>query len=74
MQPIDPIIGRQVVEAWANYQAFADADRARHLRAMTDEDTRHEVAMLFDSPLRCETKSESGLAEMQRIFRRARAC
>jgi hypothetical protein len=71
MNSIDPTVGKMVAEAWANYQVFAEAERAQRLRAMTDEEAARELVALFSGPLPPppETGPNSqGIVEMRRLL------
>jgi len=64
---------RRWARAWESAGAFLARERARRLRAMTDDDVRAAVAVLFGGrPPTRDDRRATGLVEQQRLFRKLR--
>lgn len=60
------------VRTWQRAGAELEERRRARLAAMTVDDMRREVRIIFCAPVTVEPRRGSGLVEMQRLFARLR--
>ncbi len=64
---------RRWADAWKVASTYLEAERAKRLRTMTDDDARKAIAdLLFGDVTPVREPRQTGLIEQQRLFRKLR--
>ncbi len=56
-------------DAWKVADQYLSRERARHLRTMSDDQAREQIARIFSGPTPTPIERRTGLIERQRLFR-----
>ncbi len=69
--PIDPVVGKRFLTAWASASTFLEAEKIQRLRAMSDDEAREIMHAILALPLPADLPSRAcGLVEQQRWFQK----